>query len=201
MPAPRPAEVTARLRTDLLRHAQAIVHRDGADALTMRALAIEAGCAVGLPYKVFTDREEIVIELVLLELTSLVSAFAAWLEQSPDHSVGENLDRYASIILDSRTALFDAAAIDQDLLEARLDTATRESGFAASLDATVADYLRLEQERGRVRKDIDADAFSFLITGAVHNLVVAGKAYPRPSRSELTTFVGLIADAMSPRDT
>ncbi len=201
MPARRPTEVTARLRTDLLRHAQAIVHRDGTDALTMRALATEAGCAVGLLYKVFADREEIVTELVLLELSTLVSALAAWLEQSSEHSVGENLDRYASIILDSRTALFDAAAVEQDLLEARLDAATRESGFVASLDATVADYVRIEQERGRVRRDVDADAFGFLITGAVHNLVVAGKAYPRPSRSELTTFVSRTADAISPRHT
>ena len=46
------------LRSDLVQVAQRIVARDGAAALTMRALAAEAGCAVGLPYKVFASRDE-----------------------------------------------------------------------------------------------------------------------------------------------
>jgi AcrR family transcriptional regulator len=61
MSRPKRSEETARrLRTELLEHARTTVRRDEAAALTMRALAVEAGVSVGLPYKVFADRREIV---------------------------------------------------------------------------------------------------------------------------------------------
>ena len=51
-PPRRTPETTEALRTSLVAHALRLVEREGAPALTMRALAAEAGCAVGLPYKV-----------------------------------------------------------------------------------------------------------------------------------------------------
>ena len=42
-----------------------------------------------------------------------------------------------------------------------------------------------------------AITFGFLITGAVHNLVTAGDAYPRPSRPELATILGNLARSIT----
>jgi hypothetical protein len=50
-PAKRSAENTDQLRASPIQHARRLVNRDGAAVLTMRALAVEAGCAVGLLYK------------------------------------------------------------------------------------------------------------------------------------------------------
>lgn len=198
MPAQRTSEATSHLRAELVGHAAAIARRDGAAALTMRALAHEAGCSLGLIYKVFADREEIVAELIAVELDDLSAQFAAWLADTANHSVGENLDRYAAILLDSPVPpLIHSVIMNGREPEERIDSAARHPAFIASLDAAVADYLRLEQQRGRVRADVDAAAFGFLITGAVHNLVTAGDAYPRPSRPELTKILGNLARSIT----
>ena len=63
-PPKRKPETTEQLRASLVADTLRVIARDGAAALTMRALAAEAGCAVGLPYKVFTDRHELVGEIV-----------------------------------------------------------------------------------------------------------------------------------------
>ncbi len=197
MPAPRSTEATSQLRTELLGHARTLVRRDGPAALTMRALAQEAGCAVGLPYKVFADREEIVIELITIELDELVEQFDEWRAESAQHSVSANLDRYATILLESPTAgLVHAELMEARVVDDRLAAATRDSAFIASLHTAVPDYLRLEQRRGRVRAEVDADAFGFLITGAIHNLIASGGAYPRPSRAELTAILDRVAQTI-----
>jgi AcrR family transcriptional regulator len=198
MPAARTSEETSRLRVDLIGHARKIVRRDGAAALTMRALAREADCSVGLPYKVFADREEIVLAVAALELEELVDAFSAWLDDSAHHSVATNLDRYAAILLDSPTpALVHVEKLDGSDIRPRLQAAVRDSDFLGSLGRSVTDYIRLEHERGRISTSVDAQAFGFLITGAVHNLVVAGPGYPGPSRRELTVLLRRIARTMA----
>lgn len=73
-PRKRSEETTRQLRVHLLDHARRLVIRDGASALTMRALAAESGVSVGLPYKVFADRREIVAEIVHGEVAALRAA-------------------------------------------------------------------------------------------------------------------------------
>lgn len=165
----------------------------------MSRLASEAGCAVGLLYKVFVDREEIVIEVAASELGDLGSRMASWAAEAGSGSVSENLNRYASILLDSGTpALAHAESISGERLRARLAESAEASAFFESLDTAVADYLALEQQNGRVREDVDATAFGFAITGAIHNLVASGPAYPSPDREELSRYLGAIAAAIAP---
>jgi hypothetical protein len=73
------------------------------------------------------------------------------------------------------------------------------SGLVRSLDTAVADYLAAEQRLGRVAPDVDVAAFGFLITGAVHNLVEVGAAFPRPSRRRLRRYWSSVAATLSPR--
>jgi AcrR family transcriptional regulator len=164
----------------------------------MRALAQEANCSVGLPYKVFADREEIVLEVATLELEELARAFSAWLDDSANHTVSENLDRYAAILLDSPTpALMHAGMLDHGDIGPRVQAAARDSDFLGSLGRSATEYFRLERERGRIRPDVDPEAFGFLITGAVHNLVAAGPGYPGPTRHELTVLLDRVARTIS----
>lgn len=195
----RTSEEVDAIRASLVSAAKVLVRREGANALTMRAVAREAGCALGLPYKFFADREELVLELVAAELAELTSALDAWLQTSGRRSVGANLERYAKILLDSDTpALLGANALDDAALKARVRRMTQESGLTHSFDEAIAAYLRAEQEFGRVRPGVNVDAFGFLIAGAIHNLVVAGELYPRPSRRELRRFLDECAAAIAP---
>jgi AcrR family transcriptional regulator len=196
-PPRRTADATEQLRRTLLDHARTIIDRDGASALTMRSLATEAGCAVGLPYKVFTDRGELVLELVRAELARLAAAGGELVERSGRHAVGDNLAWFARIILDSpAVALASEIMADTALADAFAakvhDSADGPAGFAAAF----ARYLAAEQQAGRVAPDVDPEAYGFLLAGAIHNLVVSGPAYPRPDSRVLERHLAAIADQL-----
>jgi AcrR family transcriptional regulator len=142
-PPRRTPETTAELRASLVAHAQTLVARDGASALTMRALAAEAGCAIGLPYKVFADRR---------------------------------------------------------LMKA-VTTRIHETGAGpATFESMLAGYLAGEKGAGRVGHDVDENAFGFLLAGAIHNLIVSGPGYPRPTTRQLRHILTAVADRLVPTE-
>ncbi|MGH2444593.1 MAG: TetR/AcrR family transcriptional regulator [Candidatus Limnocylindria bacterium] len=194
----RDPEATAELRTSLLTHARRLVERDGARALTMRALATEAGCAIGLPYKVFANREELVAELVLEEFIRLRTELDRWAAGAGGGTVGANLARYGRIMLDRDMPAWEmVGALDDRALQQAAASKAGPSGLLASFDATVRDYLAAEQRIGRIAPDVDVDTFGFLITGAIHNLLVAGPGYPRPEKHRLEGMLRAAADRLT----
>ena len=196
--AKRTPETTQELRATLLEHAQRLVSRDGASALTMRALAAEAGVSLGLPYKIFADRREIVDEIVSAELRRFGAAAESLLTRAGKHTVGDNLSWFASIVLNSP-----AAPLAQELHadDQHLRSATRvaeQTGLSpASFPAVLADYLTVEQRAGRVKDNIDCEAFGFLIAGALHNLLIAGPAWPRTDQSQLERYLTATSRAIA----
>src|SRR5918996_1429292 len=100
-PARRSAEATEELRSSLVAMALDLVERDGPGALTMRALARDAECAVGLIYKVFANREELVAQVIHAEFARVHTKFEALVEAAGTRTVGENLGRYAELLLSS----------------------------------------------------------------------------------------------------
>lgn len=200
-PARRTAQATEQLRSSLLEHARTIISRDGPSALTMRRLAAEADAALGLPYKVFTDRRELIVELVQAELTRLTGAGQRLTEQAGTGTVGGNLAWFARAILDSPAVALTSEIMTDETLAA--DFAARAHDNTTSrgpggFQAAIASYLTAEQQSGRVRLDVDTDAFGFLLAGAIHNLVVSGPAYPRPSRRQLDRHLDAAAAQLSP---
>ncbi|MFJ6687093.1 TetR/AcrR family transcriptional regulator [Streptomyces werraensis] len=198
----RSPEERQELRASLIEHARHLVERDGPQALTMRALANEAGCAVGLPYKIFANREELIAELVHLELSQLRAAFDAWTSEAGSRTVGENLTRYARILLETHApSLTVSHALSDAALTASVAAQAHRSGLLRSFESSVTDYLLAEQRLGRIAADVDAHAFGFLITGAIHNLLAAGEAYPRPSTAELGRMLSAIGRHLAPTGT
>jgi AcrR family transcriptional regulator len=197
MPKRQP-EATAQLRASLLTHARLLVEREGAQALTMRRLAAEANCAVGLPYKVFANRNELVVELVMEEFLNLRGDLDRWAAGAGEGTVGGNLARYARIMLDREMPVWAMVGNLNDMALREAASATAgPSGLLASFDATVPEYLAAEQRLGRIDADVDTEAFGFMITGAIHNLLVAGPGYPRPSRRGLEGILHAIAERLS----
>jgi AcrR family transcriptional regulator len=194
----RDPDARANLRASLLRDARRLVQRDGPEALTMRALAAEAGRAIGLPYKVFASREEIVAELVLEEFVGLRAELDRWSTRAGSGTIGGNLAAYARIMLDRDLPVWHMV---NHLGDAALNQATAakagQSGLLASFASTVRHYLNAEQRLGRIHADVDVGAFGFLITGAIHNLLVAGPGYPRPSRRRLDGMLRATASRIS----
>ena len=192
------AEIQAQRRM-LVDAAREVVRRDGAAGLTMRAVAREAKCALGLPYEVFANREELVLDLVAEELGELTASLNAWIRSAGRNTVGGNLYRYARILLDGDVpALVHANDIDDRAFTERLRDVTEESGLLDSFDRAIATYLAEEQRLGRIRADVDTATFGFLVTGAIHNLVSAGDLYPRPSARRLRAHLDACAAALAP---
>ncbi len=197
-PAKRSAETTQQLRSTLIEHACRLIAREGAAALTMRALAAEAGCAVGLPYKIFADRRELVAAIVRTELGRLLAACEELVGRAGTATVGDNLTWFAGVFLDSP-----AVALTQELLT---DAALQESVAATAHDAglgprdfprVLSRYLAAEKRSGRVAPDVDENAIGFLIAGALHNLLIAGDAWPQPTRAELEQILTATAAAIA----
>lgn len=191
----RDPQATEELRASLLRHARRLIERDGVPALTMRALAAEAGVAVGLPYKVFASREELVAQLAYEEFRRLSAELDRWVKSAGSGTVGGNLVRYARILLDSELPVWTLLGEvgDASLREASAEMA-QPAGLVDSFEAAVPAYLAAERGLGRIAPDVDVAAFGFLITGAIHNLIIAPARFPRPSREKLDRMlVGIAA--------
>lgn len=200
MPPKRTSDETQELRDSFIEHARRLVEREGAEALTMRALAREAGSAIGLPYKVFRSRDDLVAELVLVEFRRLRDAFDELVAQAGTRTVGENLAAYARLFLQAHTpALSLAWKLDHEALSHAIDAGAHHSGLLDSFATTVADYLAAEKRLGRVDAAVDEHAFGFLITGAIHNLIVSGDAYPRPDLSQIEHMLAAVAERLVSR--
>jgi AcrR family transcriptional regulator len=176
--------------------ARTIVDRDGAPALTMRSLAAEAGCAVGLPYKVFTDRDALVAAVVAEEFARVRVGLKELVDQAGSRTVASNLIRWSKLLLGSPAVALAHGSDDASGLVDAVDAAASETGVVRAIEQSLVDYLRAEQELGRVDPDVDARAFAFLIAGAIHNLLVAGAPYPRPSTARLGAHLRAVARAI-----
>jgi AcrR family transcriptional regulator len=198
-PAKRPAETTEALRTSLIDHARQLVDRDGPAALTMRALAAEAGCATGLPYKVFADRHELVVEIVLAEFERLRGASDELLARVGTGTVAGNLGWFAEVILDSTAVALAPEVARHDELSKAFAAKMHGTGVGpGAFETGFTHYLAAEKDAGRIDGDIDTEAFGFLIAGAIHNLIMSGEAWPRPTRRQLQRRLAAIAAAISP---
>lgn len=196
-PPKRKPETTEQLRASLVAHALRVIARDGAGALTMRALAAEAGCAVGLPYKVFTDRRELVGEIVHTEFDRLRNELGGMKQRAGTGTVAANLASLAELLLDSPAVELAHEVIgDEDLTSTVTARATGTGIGPAAFEKAFSDYLAAEKQIGRVRREIDEYAQAFLLAGAIHNLIVSGAAYPRPSRRRLRQLLAATADTI-----
>jgi AcrR family transcriptional regulator len=201
-PPRRTPETTAELRASLVAHAQRIAARDGASALTMRALAAEAGCAIGLPYKVFADRRELVAELIhteFLQMRSVVDELAA---RAGTGTIGGNLAWFADLLLASPAVAVAQEVFADEQLMKTVTTRIHETGAGpATFETILSDYLAAEKRAGRIDQDVDENAFGFLLAGAIHNLIVSGPGYPRPSKGQLGQILAAVAARLTPTQT
>lgn len=198
-PARRTPEATDKLRASLIEHARRVVARDGASALTMRSLAAEAGCAVGLPYKVF-NRQELLMEVMQAQFDRLRSRAEDLIGRAGTGTVAGNLTRFAEPVLGSTAvSLVNQVVGDPALAQAFAERFRGPDTGPALFETAFAAYLAAEQRAGRIAPDVDTRAFGFLLGGAIHNLVMSGDAYPKPSRRKLKQFLTATADAITNR--
>jgi AcrR family transcriptional regulator len=173
-PRSRSPQATDDLRAAMIDHARTIVAREGPNGLTMRALAAEAGCAVGLPYKVFEDRRALVVALVTADFHHLVAGFALMRHRAGQETVAENLHRFADLILEvPSVALVHELMADHALVDEVVEHTAHQGIDPSVFEEHIAAYLEAEQSLGRIGHHVETRAIAELLFGALHNLLLS----------------------------
>jgi AcrR family transcriptional regulator len=170
------------VREQLFGAAERVLLRDGAGALTSRAVTTEAGVAKGVLHRHFADFDAFLAELVL-DRAARVEGQALALRESA--GTGTAL-----------TSLFSSVAVEmvalltfRDGLRARL-RAVGAARIPVLTEATamIAAYLAAERDLGRVAPDADVDTLALTLIGAGH-LLFAGRDGTPPAAADVDKMV------------
>jgi AcrR family transcriptional regulator len=159
------------VRDQLFDAAERVLLRDGPNALTSRAVTVEAGCAKGVLHRHFENFDAFLAELVLDRRDRMRTQAAALRAAAGTGTVAGN-------IADALTALFSSVAVAMvSLVTFRLELRVRlrrawPAGVPLLTEAAemVADYLTAERDLGRVAADADVDVLAPTLIGAAHLL-------------------------------
>jgi AcrR family transcriptional regulator len=187
------------VRAQLFDAAERVLLRDRPDALTSRAVTMEAGVAKGVLHRHFADFDTFLAEFVLDRVGRMDAQTAALLAAAGTGTVVGNL-------ADALTAVFGSIALKVvALITFRFDLRARlrrelPAGVPVLTQAAemMTAYLAAERELGRITADADVDALGPTLIGAGH-LLFAGQAGAPPApgavRKVVTTVVGGVLTA------
>ena len=185
------------VREQLFGAAERVLLRDGASALTSRAVTTEAGVAKGVLHRHFADFDAFLAELVL-DRAGRVEGRAGMLRESAGTGT------VAGHVGTALTELFSSVALEivalltfRDGLRARL-RAVGSARIPVLTEATamIAGYLAAERDLGRVAPGADVDTLALTLIGAGH-LLFAGRDGTPPEAGAVdkvvtTTLAGFV---------
>jgi AcrR family transcriptional regulator len=166
-------------RQQLFDAAERILLRDGANALTSRAVTTEAGVAKGVLHRYFADFDAFLVELVHDRVARLGEQAATLRAAAGTGTVTGNLTRALLELFDPVAVAIVGLVIFRNELRTRLRTATPGPGIPILTEAgaMIAAYLTEECALGRIAADADIDSLALSLIGAGH-LLFAGAAEP-----------------------
>ncbi|MEV5981107.1 TetR/AcrR family transcriptional regulator [Streptomyces sp. NPDC052114] len=181
------------LRERLFGAAERIVARDGAAALTSRAITGEADCAKGVLHTHFGGVEEFVAELVLDRFGRAAADARDLPTRAGQDTVAENLTAVALGLLDSLDPRVVGLAMTSNGTARRIREAMAQGapGFAAVQDALTA-YLDAEVRLGRLADGTDTATAALALVGTVHHLLMTGWAGAPDPRAQTERLVALL---------
>jgi AcrR family transcriptional regulator len=180
------------VRDQLFDAAERILLRDGAQALTSRAVTTEAGCAKGVLHKHFADFDTFLTELVLDRAARVEARTAALIEAAGTGTVTDNLTEALTALSTSVAARMMSLIIFRDDLRTRL-RAIRPPGIPLITEsvAMIVGYLRAEQEKGRIAAHADVETLALTLIGSGH-LLSAGRDGTSSPRDEVHKVVASV---------
>jgi AcrR family transcriptional regulator len=159
------------VRDQLFDAAERVLVRDGPNALTSRAVTIEAGCAKGVLYRHFEDFDALLADLVLDRRDRMDAQAAALRAAAGSGTIAGNLAEALTDLFSSVAVAMVALVTFRFELRVRLRRAW-PTGVPLLTEAVVmvADYLTAERETGRIAADADVDTLAPTLIGAAHLL-------------------------------
>ncbi len=167
------------LREHLIAAAERLIARRGTAGLTVRDIAREGQVADGVLYNHFAGKEE----LLALALHAHVRKVERELGELParpgEGTVAGNLRACVAYGLALHAAFLPAFAglLPQPEVLARFNALPNPLGDGRGLRTLLADYLRAEQDLGRLAPDALPEAAAAIIVGACHELVLPRLLY------------------------
>ena len=148
----------AATRAKLISATQQVVHEIGYAHATTRAIAEAAGVAEGTIYRHFPDKVALFFAAALDQDSAVIEELTSLPAQAGQSTVIDNLtialERLATLrekVMPLELALHS----DPELIERRRTMAPPISLNGPTPPEAIAQYLVAEQERGRIRSDID----------------------------------------------
>lgn len=170
-------------RQQLFDAAERILLRDGAGALTSRAVTTEAGVAKGVLHRHFADFDAFLAELVGARLVRLADQTVALRGRAGTGTVTGNLTAALLDLFDPVAVAIVALVVARDELRARLRRDRPAPGLPVLTEAgtMVAGYLADEGALGRIAADADTDSLALSLIGAGHMLFAGAPSRPAPA--------------------
>ncbi|TQM67281.1 TetR family transcriptional regulator [Actinomadura hallensis] len=190
------------LREHLVATAERMISERGTAALTVRAIAREAGVADGVLYNHFADKEE----LLAHALRAHIEAVERTLPPLPDPgtaTVEENLRVYVEHGLMLHNGILPALAglLAQPEVLARFAAL---SGGGEHWRDRLDGYLRAERDLGRLAPDARVEAVTSMIVGVCHESVLSvllqgDGPVRRVPPEEVDDLVAAVLNGIAPR--
>nr|WP_239091934.1 TetR/AcrR family transcriptional regulator [Streptomyces sp. SID14478] len=160
--------------------AERVLLRDGAAALTSRAVTTEAGCAKGVLHRHFADFDAFLAELVLDRVGRVAERADALRAVAGSGSVVGHLTRALTDLFTPVAVAMVGLITFRDGLRARL-RAAGQRGIPVLTQATamIVEYLGAERESGRIAADADVDTLALSLIGTGHLLFAGDDGTPR----------------------
>jgi AcrR family transcriptional regulator len=179
------------LREQLFSATERVLARDGAGALTGRAITREAGCATGLLYNHFGDLDDFLTEFITDRMRSVAKSNETLLAQIGTGTVEANLVGFALSRFTPRMLHAVTLALARPGMIGKLrSTRSAERPPLGGAEATLVRYLTGERERGRIHAQSDPDALALALIGAIHHLLLTRPAGEPAPDQQIRRLVG-----------
>ena len=186
-------------RAKLIAATAEVVRDLGYSHATTKAIAAAAGVAEGTIYRHFPDKASLFFATVLDANASVVAEYDRLPEQAGLGTVEENLTEALSQLASLRESILPlelAILTDPEMAAFRAArVAPRTQGDPGDPMST---YLVAEQERGRIRPDVDCHQASLILLSTLFSLSLASAAPEGVDKMLLRGAIDLFVKGMRP---
>lgn len=163
------AEQDSGTRSHILAAAEQLIRDRGFTGATTRAIAQRAGCAEGSIYRYFPDKHALFIECVKERFPEFLEMMGSLPELAGKGSPRQRLEevtRAALVFYRGILPMVAGAMAERELLEQQRLHFSQTGTGPRKLIASLAEYVRREQELGRVSDRLSAEYAARTLLGA-----------------------------------
>lgn len=187
------------IRERLFRAAEKVLLGGGPGAVSARAVAGEAGVAVGVLYNHFDDLDDFLAELVIDRLRVQADRLRGLDGLAGSRTVAENLADTAAGLLESPTLAVAELVRARPGLSLQATTKLGDGAPGISeVQGAIAAYLEGERRLGRITAEADTETAALILVGGLHNLLLQEHEPPK-LREIANRIVGTVMAAITVR--